>query len=213
MSCPNLHIAGEAADPTGEKRHPCDFALWKAAKPGEPFWDSPWGKGRPGEHAVPSFGCCMGMACMWRAVKPGGGKKSPSGAAPGAAGRGKRGSMVPLCERRRGVVVHGSSCLITPASGCAIASPVKHPPATLTALHNQPQCNPNATHATPAGWHIECSAMASAVAGDKLDIHTGGEDLRFPHHDNELAQVRPGGRAAVCVLAAAHWCLLAARQR
>lgn len=42
-----------------------------------------------------------------------------------------------------------------------------------------------------AGWHIECSAMAHYVFGDKLDIHVGGEDLRFPHHDNELAQVRP----------------------
>ena len=42
----------------------------------------------------------------------------------------------------------------------------------------------------PAGWHIECSAMASAVLGQAMDIHTGGEDLRFPHHDNELAQVR-----------------------
>ncbi|KAI3425944.1 hypothetical protein D9Q98_007914 [Chlorella vulgaris] len=77
-------LAGECSD-GGEKRHPCDFALWKAAKPGEPFWDSPWGTGRP-------------------------------------------------------------------------------------------------------GWHIECSAMASAVLGAKMDIHTGGEDLRFPHHDNELAQ-------------------------
>ncbi|XP_049865234.1 cysteine--tRNA ligase, cytoplasmic [Pectinophora gossypiella] len=38
------------------------------------------------------------------------------------------------------------------------------------------------------GWHIECSAMASDVCGDKLDIHTGGVDLKFPHHDNELAQ-------------------------
>lgn len=38
------------------------------------------------------------------------------------------------------------------------------------------------------GWHIECSAMASAIIGQTLDIHTGGEDLRFPHHDNELAQ-------------------------
>ncbi|XP_073963672.1 cysteine--tRNA ligase, cytoplasmic [Choristoneura fumiferana] len=38
------------------------------------------------------------------------------------------------------------------------------------------------------GWHIECSAMASDVFGDKLDIHTGGVDLKFPHHDNELAQ-------------------------
>ena len=69
----------------GEKRHRCDFALWKAAKPGEPTWDSPWGKGRP-------------------------------------------------------------------------------------------------------GWHIECSAMASAIIGQTVDIHSGGEDLRFPHHDNELAQ-------------------------
>ena len=70
---------------TGEKRHQCDFALWKAAKPGEPTWESPWGRGRP-------------------------------------------------------------------------------------------------------GWHIECSAMASAIIGDVVDIHSGGEDLRFPHHDNELAQ-------------------------
>lgn len=72
-------------EPGGDKRHPSDFALWKAAKPGEPTWESPWGPGRP-------------------------------------------------------------------------------------------------------GWHIECSAMASAVIGPAVDIHTGGEDLRFPHHDNELAQ-------------------------
>lgn len=38
------------------------------------------------------------------------------------------------------------------------------------------------------GWHIECSAMASAIFGFPLDIHSGGIDLRFPHHDNELAQ-------------------------
>jgi len=38
------------------------------------------------------------------------------------------------------------------------------------------------------GWHIECSAMASSLLGDTLDVHSGGEDLRFPHHDNELAQ-------------------------
>lgn len=68
-----------------EKRSPTDFALWKASKVGEPWWDSPWGKGRP-------------------------------------------------------------------------------------------------------GWHIECSVMASAICGDTLDIHTGGVDLKFPHHDNELAQ-------------------------
>lgn len=68
-----------------EKRSPNDFALWKSSKSGEPWWNSPWGKGRP-------------------------------------------------------------------------------------------------------GWHIECSAMASDVCGPKLDIHTGGVDLKFPHHDNELAQ-------------------------
>lgn len=38
------------------------------------------------------------------------------------------------------------------------------------------------------GWHIECSAMASEICGDSLDIHTGGVDLKFPHHDNEIAQ-------------------------
>ncbi|XP_058979756.1 cysteine--tRNA ligase, cytoplasmic-like [Musca domestica] len=68
-----------------EKRSPNDFALWKASKAGEPWWDSPWGKGRP-------------------------------------------------------------------------------------------------------GWHIECSAMASDIFGPQFDIHTGGVDLKFPHHDNELAQ-------------------------
>lgn len=38
------------------------------------------------------------------------------------------------------------------------------------------------------GWHIECSAMSSAICGSKLDIHAGGSDLKFPHHDNEIAQ-------------------------
>ncbi|KXZ56656.1 hypothetical protein GPECTOR_1g591 [Gonium pectorale] len=80
-----LAAEGESNFETSEKRSPQDFALWKAAKPGEPVWESPWGPGRP-------------------------------------------------------------------------------------------------------GWHIECSAMASSIIGSRLDIHTGGEDLRFPHHDNELAQ-------------------------
>ncbi|XP_046486105.1 cysteine--tRNA ligase, cytoplasmic [Neodiprion pinetum] len=72
-------------DRLSEKRSPTDFALWKCSKAGEPWWNSPWGKGRP-------------------------------------------------------------------------------------------------------GWHIECSVMASAICGESLDIHTGGVDLKFPHHDNELAQ-------------------------
>ncbi|KAM9147869.1 cysteine--tRNA ligase, cytoplasmic isoform 2-T2 [Pangshura tecta] len=74
-----------SADRLNEKRSPNDFALWKSSKPGEPSWDSPWGKGRP-------------------------------------------------------------------------------------------------------GWHIECSAMAGSILGESMDIHGGGFDLRFPHHDNELAQ-------------------------
>jgi len=68
-----------------EKEHPMDFVLWKASKPGEPSWESPWGKGRP-------------------------------------------------------------------------------------------------------GWHIECSAMSLKYLGDTLDIHGGGQDLIFPHHENEIAQ-------------------------
>src|SRR5215207_6130495 len=70
---------------TGFKRSPLDFALWKASKPGEPFWESPWGPGRP-------------------------------------------------------------------------------------------------------GWHIECSAMVSKHLPEGADIHGGGTDIRFPHHENELAQ-------------------------
>ena len=68
-----------------EKRHPFDFALWKAWKPGEPYWESPWGRGRP-------------------------------------------------------------------------------------------------------GWHIECSVMSSRYLGEQFDIHGGGQDLVFPHHENERAQ-------------------------
>jgi cysteinyl-tRNA synthetase len=68
-----------------KKEYPLDFALWKASKPDEPFWESPWGKGRP-------------------------------------------------------------------------------------------------------GWHIECSAMALKYLGDTVDIHGGGQDLVFPHHENEIAQ-------------------------
>ncbi len=68
-----------------DKRSPADFALWKASKPGEPFWDSPWGKGRP-------------------------------------------------------------------------------------------------------GWHIECSALARTYLGESIDIHGGGVDIIFPHHENEIAQ-------------------------
>lgn len=69
------------------KKSPLDFALWKSAKEGEPFWNSPWGKGRP-------------------------------------------------------------------------------------------------------GWHIECSAMSKRYLGDSFDIHGGGQDLIFPHHENELAQAK-----------------------
>ena len=67
------------------KEDPMDFAVWKAAKPGEPYWDSPWSQGRP-------------------------------------------------------------------------------------------------------GWHIECSAMARRYLGETIDIHCGGQDLIFPHHENEIAQ-------------------------
>jgi cysteinyl-tRNA synthetase len=77
--------AGARIEVEEQKEHPMDFALWKAAKPGEPAWDSPWGKGRP-------------------------------------------------------------------------------------------------------GWHIECSAMNLAELGEQIDIHGGGNDLVFPHHENEIAQ-------------------------
>jgi cysteinyl-tRNA synthetase len=77
--------AGARVDVDKRKRNPFDFALWKSAKPEEPSWESPWGKGRP-------------------------------------------------------------------------------------------------------GWHIECSAMIYALLGETIDIHGGGRDLAFPHHENEIAQ-------------------------
>lgn len=77
--------SGARIQPGDKKRDPLDFALWKAQKPGEPGWDSPWGKGRP-------------------------------------------------------------------------------------------------------GWHIECSAMSMKYLGETFDIHGGGPDLVFPHHENEIAQ-------------------------
>jgi cysteinyl-tRNA synthetase len=77
--------AGERVEPDPGKQDPLDFVLWKRAKPGEPSWDSPWGRGRP-------------------------------------------------------------------------------------------------------GWHIECSVMSSALLGAHFDIHGGGQDLQFPHHENEIAQ-------------------------
>jgi cysteinyl-tRNA synthetase len=78
-------MISKASDYEEKKEYPLDFALWKASKPGEPFWESPWGKGRP-------------------------------------------------------------------------------------------------------GWHIECSAMVLKYLGDTIDIHGGGQDLIFPHHENEIAQ-------------------------
>ncbi len=77
--------AGERVEVDPNKRDPMDFVLWKAAKPGEPAWESPWGPGRP-------------------------------------------------------------------------------------------------------GWHIECSAMSAELLGRHFDIHGGGQDLQFPHHENEIAQ-------------------------
>lgn len=82
---PDEMMAGARVEVDPRKEDPLDFALWKAAKPGEPSWESPWGPGRP-------------------------------------------------------------------------------------------------------GWHIECSAMATGYLGESIDIHGGGQDLVFPHHENEIAQ-------------------------
>jgi cysteinyl-tRNA synthetase len=82
---PEDMVAGARVDVNEKKKDPLDFALWKASREGEPWWESPWGKGRP-------------------------------------------------------------------------------------------------------GWHIECSVMSQRYLGDTIDIHGGGEDLIFPHHENEIAQ-------------------------
>jgi len=82
--------AGARIEVSDKKRNPGDFALWKFEKPGEPSWDSPWGRGRP-------------------------------------------------------------------------------------------------------GWHIECSAMSVKYLGEEFDVHCGGQDLIFPHHEDEIAQSRGAG--------------------
>ncbi len=87
---PDQMRPAEDSDDSGAKRDPRDFTLWKAAKPGEPYWETPWGPGRP-------------------------------------------------------------------------------------------------------GWHLECSAMATKYLGPSFDIHGGGMDLIFPHHENEIAQSRGAG--------------------
>ncbi len=92
-----LDTAGQRVEIDEQKRSPVDFAVWKAAKPGEPDWDSPWGRGRP-------------------------------------------------------------------------------------------------------GWHIECSAMSLSILGDGFDLHGGGDDLVFPHHENERAQAEGAGHVF-----ATHW--------
>jgi cysteinyl-tRNA synthetase len=86
---------GVRVEVDSRKKHPSDFVLWKPAKPGEPAWDSPWGKGRP-------------------------------------------------------------------------------------------------------GWHIECSAMAKKFLGNTLDLHHGGVDLMFPHHENEIAQSEAANKCPFC---------------
>ncbi len=91
-------MAGARVDVNDKKENPLDFALWKAAKPGEPSWQSPWGQGRP-------------------------------------------------------------------------------------------------------GWHIECSVMSEAILGSHIDIHGGGQDLIFPHHENEIAQ----SEAISCSTFANYW--------
>jgi cysteinyl-tRNA synthetase len=83
--CLDDMLAGARIDVNDKKRNPYDFSLWKASKEGEPWWESPWGRGRP-------------------------------------------------------------------------------------------------------GWHLECSVMSQRYLGDTFDIHGGGEDLVFPHHENEIAQ-------------------------
>ncbi len=88
-------VAGQRVEVDQKKKHPSDFVLWKPAKAGEPSWESPWGKGRP-------------------------------------------------------------------------------------------------------GWHIECSAMAKKFLGKTLDLHHGGVDLMFPHHENEIAQSEAANGCTFC---------------
>ena len=128
---------GERVKVEEAKQDPLDFALWKRAKPGEPEWDSKWGKGRPGWHIE-----CSAMSCdlLGERVKVEEAKQDPLDFA--------------LWKR---------------------------------AKPGEPEWDSKWGKGRP-GWHIECSAMSCDLLGETFDIHGGGPDLMFPHHENEIAQ-------------------------
>ena len=128
---------GERVKVEEAKQDPLDFALWKRAKPGEPEWDSKWGKGRPGWHIE-----CSAMSCdlPGERVKVEEAKQDPLDFA--------------LWKR---------------------------------AKPGEPEWDSKWGKGRP-GWHIECSAMSCDLLGETFDIHGGGPDLMFPHHENEIAQ-------------------------
>ena len=145
------------------KRDPRDFALWKATKAGEPFWPSTWGPGRPGVPPNP-------LAPDPSRPFVGG---VPQPRAPGEP----HVICCVLCSGKR------AQCWQVPR-----AEPPHPAGGFLIELGIVVQ---RVARWRRAGWHIECSAMAGALIGGRMDIHSGGADLRFPHHDNELAQVAP----------------------
>lgn len=139
---------GEANFTTKEKKDPSDFALWKAAKPGEPSWASPeCAGGKDGMRGRPGLRILLLQ------------------------------SLAPSISAFRPVMSFLGISLfaLTPTLVCGRGCLCPRAPSSCVFLGS-------------AGWHIECSAMASHMLGQSMDIHTGGSDLAFPHHENELAQ-------------------------
>uniref|UniRef100_A0A4W2BRA7 Cysteine--tRNA ligase, cytoplasmic n=1 Tax=Bos indicus x Bos taurus TaxID=30522 RepID=A0A4W2BRA7_BOBOX len=201
-----------SAERLSEKRSPNDFALWKASKPGEPSWPCPWGKvsvaggggeripARPTPHGVITFPLWP-VGWDWSTSEPCIPTISdlscwgcpPSNVAcddgPGGASQVARG-VGAGARQRHGLGLHGvrrslRSFRVWDSTPCSRGARFLGVAATearrgAPSLSVGPQGRP--------GWHIECSAMAGTLLGASMDIHGGGFDLRFPHHDNELAQ-------------------------
>ncbi|PIO67849.1 putative cysteine--tRNA ligase [Teladorsagia circumcincta] len=218
------------ADRLVQKRNPSDFALWKSSKEGEPFWESPWGKGRPGWHiecSVMSTAICGDKLD----IHAGGFDLKFPHHDNEIAQIAKVNVSAQLLEKalqnndREGIndakvyfdtkafesnPKHFYAKLVPEAYGDSESLEKNmregEGELSMTADRLVQKRNPSdfalwksSKEGEPfwespwgkgrPGWHIECSVMSTAICGDKLDIHAGGFDLKFPHHDNEIAQV------------------------
>ena len=155
-------LAGARIEVNDEKRNPGDFALWKAAKPGEPFWESPWGKGRPGWH----------IECSTMSLKYLGEKFDFHG-----------GGSDLIFPHHENEIAQSQACI---GDDHSFAQYWLHN--GFITIHNEKMSKSKNNFFTVKDIHKEYPAMSTHYLGNTLDFHGGGSDLIFPHHENEIAQ-------------------------